>query len=158
MALEIERKFIVAGDAWRNVIETTKSIVQAYIAVDGDTSVRVRITDNEKAQITVKIGISAMIRNEFEYVIPIADARALADANVDRQIEKTRHIVHSGGFVWEVDVFSGALSGVVVAEVEMNSETDDPALPSWLGREVTEDPAYSNAMLATKGLPERNRP
>jgi adenylate cyclase len=74
-------------------------------------------------------------------------------ASRGRLIEKTRHIIKAGDFVWEIDVFAGALSGLVIAEVEMDSESDEPALPPWLGREVTGDPAWTNAVLAIEGMP-----
>ena len=153
MAREIERKFIVDSDDWRTAVETSKTIVQAYLAIDGETSVRVRVSDDGRALLTVKLGVSDMTRDEFEYPVPIADARAMVAASRGRLIEKTRHIVSVEGFVWEVDVFAGALDGLVVAEVEMASEEDDPPLPAWLGREVTGDPAWTNAVLATDGRP-----
>ncbi|MEM5472432.1 CYTH domain-containing protein [Hoeflea sp. AS60] len=152
MAKEIERKFIVDGDAWRDAVEASKTIVQAYLAVDGETSVRVRITDGNQARLTVKVGASAMTRDEFEYPIPLDDAQAMMNESRGRMIEKTRHIIPAGPFVWEVDVFGGALAGLVIAEVEMRSEDDDPALPSWLGREVTGDRTFSNAVLAIEGM------
>lgn len=154
MAKEIERKFIVDSDAWRAAAETSKAIVQAYVAIDGDTSVRVRISDGAEARLTLKAGAAGITRDEFEYPVPLEDAREMVAASRGRLIEKTRHIIPLGGFVWEVDVFEGALAGLVVAEVEMRSEEDDPVLPPWLGREVTGDPAWTNAMLATDGWPE----
>tara|TARA_R110002020_G_scaffold34066_22_gene103677 strand:+ start:7196 stop:7672 length:477 start_codon:yes stop_codon:yes gene_type:complete len=158
MALEIERKFLVDNDAWRGVVETSKAIVQAYVAVDGGTSLRVRIYDDTSARLTVKVGVSEMTRHEYEYSIPLADARAMAETSRGRLIEKTRHLVHVEGFVWEVDVYEGRLAGLVTAEVEMGSESDDPALPPWLGREVTGDPAWTNAMLAISGRPRETHP
>lgn len=154
MALEIERKFIVDSDAWRAAAATSKSIVQAYVAIDGETSVRVRINDGTEAWLNVKIGVSEMTRDEFEYAVPLEDAREMVAASRDRLIEKTRHIIPLDGHVWEVDVYAGALAGLVVAEVELLSEDDEPTLPPWLGREVTGDPAWTNAVLATDGWPE----
>lgn len=153
MALEIERKFLVESDAWRGAAERTNTIIQAYLAIDGDTSVRVRVSNGDKAQITIKLGVSALSRDEFEYPLPLADAEAMIAASRGRLIEKTRHIVPFDGFDWEVDVYEGALDGLVTAEVELQSETDEPALPDWLGRELTGDAAWSNAMLATHGKP-----
>jgi len=148
---------MVDSNAWRDAVEKSHSIVQAYMAIDGETSVRVRIYDDKQARLTVKIGISDLTRHEFEYPVPLDDARTMAVASRDRMIEKIRHIIPIDGFVWEVDVFAGALSGLVIAEVEMNSDNDDPSLPSWLGREVTGDPAWSNAMLAAQGWPGNAR-
>ena len=153
MALEIERKFLVENGGWRAAVEESRHIVQAYVALDGDVSVRVRITDMQRARLTVKYGQNSMTRDEFEYPIPLEDARKMV-AMSNRLIRKTRHIISFEGFVWEVDVYEGDLAGLVIAEVEMQSEADDPALPRWLGREVTGDGAWSNATLAVKGLPE----
>ncbi|WP_417434192.1 CYTH domain-containing protein [Hoeflea sp.] len=153
MALEIERKFLVENDSWRDAVETSRSIVQAYVAIDGDTSLRVRIYDGTNAWLTVKVGVSEMTRHEYEYSIPLADARAMAEASCGRLIEKTRHVLTIEGFAWEVDVYEGRLAGLVTAEVEMASESDAPALPAWLGREVTGEAAWSNAILAINGLP-----
>ncbi|KGF68468.1 adenylate cyclase [Hoeflea sp. BAL378] len=158
MAREIERKFIVDSDAWRAGVETSRAIVQAYLAIDGDTSVRVRISCDAEARLAVKFGVSDMTRDEFEYPVPLEDARQMVAANPARRIEKTRHILRSGGYLWEVDVFEGRLAGLVIAEVEMGSEDETPALPAWLGREVTGEAAWSNAMLATHGWPEGARP
>ncbi|WP_425419870.1 CYTH domain-containing protein [Oricola indica] len=154
MAREIERKFLVGSDAWRSEVETSRHIVQAYVALDTNTSVRVRISDGRKARLTVKFGLSHMVREEFEYEIPVEDARQMVSASRGRLVEKTRYHVRHEGFVWEVDEYAGALAGLVIAEVEMQSEDDAPALPAWLGREVTGDGAWSNARLAVNGLPE----
>ncbi|MBC7284846.1 CYTH domain-containing protein [Hoeflea sp.] len=154
MAKEIERKFLVAGNAWRDAAQSSRTLLQAYLAIDGETSARVRILDGEEAWLTVKLGVSEMTRDEFEYPVPLDDARTMVEASRGRVIEKTRHIIKSDGYVWEVDVFEGALAGLVMAEVEMGAEDETPALPSWLGREVTGDPAWTNAALATEGWPE----
>lgn len=158
MALEIERKFLVEGDGWREAPETTRHICQAYVALDGAASVRVRIYDDRHARLTVKFDRSKMSRDEFEYPVPVEDARQMVRASRGRVIEKTRYTISLDGFVWEIDVYEGALSGLVIAEVEMQSETDTPTLPDWLGREVTGDAAWSNATLAANGLPAEARP
>ena len=150
MAKEIERKFLVRSDGWRSAVETKSALKQGYIASMDDRSVRVRILDSRKARLTIKIGRSAITRDEFEYDIPIADAKELLQNAIGIVIEKTRYRVPYEGFVWEVDVFAGEHRGLVIAEVEMTAETDDPALPAWLGREVTGDFRYSNQALATE--------
>lgn len=157
MALEIERKFLVDNGAWRAGVETSSRIVQAYVALDGDVSVRIRIRDGLRARLTVKVGQSGITRDEFEYPIPIDDARRMVEMSRHRLVEKTRHIVPHKGFIWEVDAYEGALAGLVIAEVELRDVADDPALPAWLGHEVTGDRAWSNATLAEKGLPESLR-
>ncbi|RUM09333.1 CYTH domain-containing protein [Rhizobium chutanense] len=150
MAKEIERKFLVRSDGWRSAVETKSVLRQGYIASMDDRSARVRILDDSKAKLTIKIGRSAITRDEFEYDIPIADAKELLQNAIGIVIEKTRYRVPHEGFVWEVDVFTGEHRGLVIAEVEMSAETDNPPLPAWLGREVTGDFRYSNQALATE--------
>ena len=150
MAKEIERKFLVRSDGWRSAVETRSVLRQGYIASMDDRSVRVRILDGNSARLTIKIGRSAITRDEFEYDIPVADAKELLQNAIGIVIEKTRYRVPYEGFVWEVDVFAGEHRGLVIAEVEMTAETDNPALPAWLGREVTGDFRYSNRALATE--------
>ncbi|OLP61150.1 adenylate cyclase [Xaviernesmea oryzae] len=152
MAKEIERKFLVASDDWRQEVEDSSTIRQGYIASMSDRSVRVRILGQDRARLTIKIGRSLMSRDEFEYDIPVRDAEELLQAAFGTVIEKTRHCIRRDGYVWEVDVFSGAHQGLVVAEVEMQAEDEQPALPAWLGQEVTGDERYSNLVLATSGV------
>ena len=157
MAIEIERKFLVRGNAWKQEADTGRFMTQAYVFTNGDRSARVRITD-KSAKLTIKFGSGSMSRTEFEYQIPYDDAVEMTAKAQGRVIEKTRYEVVHEDFVWEVDVFAGALEGLVVAEVEMGSEEDDPPLPPWLGREVTGDPAWTNAVLATDGRPADAHP
>lgn len=119
-----------------------------------DRSVRVRIHGNKRARLTIKIGKSALVRNEYEYDLPMNDARELLTQAIGIVIEKRRFRIPHKGFTWEVDVYEGALEGLTVAEVEMKRETDLPNLPAWLGREITGDRRYSNQALATEGLLE----
>lgn len=149
MAKEIERKFLVADRSWQTHAKDAATLRQAYIASGPDRSVRVRISSKKKARLTIKIGNSGLVRDEFEYDIPLKEAEELLTHAIGNVIEKVRHKVKFGDFVWEVDEFKGALSGLVMAEVEMTSTEDRPELPSWLGREVTGDPDYSNHSLAT---------
>jgi CYTH domain-containing protein len=153
MAKEIERKFLVSSGHWRNDADAGTDLRQAYVVTMEDRSVRVRILSGERAKLTVKIGKSALVRDEFEYDLPLADALDLLSQAVGRVIEKTRYRVPVGDFLWEIDVYRGELSGLVVAEVEMASVDDDPALPFWIGREVTGDRRYSNQFLALDGMP-----
>ncbi|OJF96593.1 CYTH domain-containing protein [Pararhizobium antarcticum] len=153
MAKEIERKFLVSGDGWRSEAETGSVFQQAYIVTMDDRSVRVRIADGKSARMTLKVGKSAVVRDEFEYEIPLSDALAMIDLAVGIVIEKTRYRVPFHGFVWEVDVYDGALQGLVIAEVEMRSEDDRPDLPDWIGREVSGERRFSNQYLALDGRP-----
>lgn len=152
MAKEIERKFLVASDGWRKTADGGTRFLQAYIVTMDDRSVRVRLMDETRANLTIKIGAGSMTRDEFEYEIPIADAKEMMSKAVGLIIEKTRYELEHCGFVWEVDVYAGAHEGLVVAEVELDAEGDTPDLPSWLGTEVTGDPHYSNQYLSTSPL------
>ena len=146
MAREIERKFLVIGDAWRALAE---GVVyrQGYLSTDADRTLRVR-TVGAKGYLTVKGITVGATRTEFEYEIPVADADAMLDELCLRPIiEKTRHKIPFDGLVWEVDVFAGDNDGLVVAEVELASEDQEFRRPDWIGEEVTDDPRYYNANL-----------
>jgi CYTH domain-containing protein len=147
MAKEIERKFLVRGDGWRSFVSRTRLLRQAYIASMDDRSVRVRLENGHIATLTVKIG-RTMTRDEFEYAIPTSDAEELLGTAIGLIIRKTRHVVPFKGFTWEVDVFEGAHAGLIIAEVEMDDESDRPELPDWVGEEVTGQYRYSNQALA----------
>lgn len=152
MAKEIERKFLVASDSWRDIADSGTRFLQAYIVTMDDRSVRIRLMDDTRAKLTIKIGSGSMTRDEFEYEISVAEAKDMMSMAVGLIIEKTRYEVKHLGYVWEVDVYSGAHEGLVVAEVELVAEGDTPALPDWLGAEVTGDPHYSNQYLSTSPL------
>ncbi len=152
MATEIERKFLVTGDGWRNVASTSSRFLQAYVAAAEDRSVRVRIVDGKHAKLTIKLGKNLIARDEFEYDIPLADAEEMAKAATGIVLEKTRHRIDHEGYTWEIDVFGGTYVGLVVAEVELESETAQPDIPSWIGQEITGDRRYSNAVMATEDL------
>jgi adenylate cyclase len=148
MAKEIERKFLVDSDGWRSAANRGTRLLQAYVVTMDDRSARVRLMDDERAKLTVKISNGSMTRDEFEYDIPVADAKDMMSKAIGLVIEKTRYEVKHGGFVWEVDVYAGAHEGLVIAEVELSAEGDTPDLPNWLGAEVTGDPLYSNQSLS----------
>lgn len=149
MATEIERKFLVTSDGWKPDVVRHRDIRQAYLAVTEQNTVRVRI-DGSAAFLTVKSGGAGLSRQEFEYPIPLADAEHLLAVRTGRVIEKRRHIVPAGALNWEIDVFGGDLAGLVIAEIELPSETTEIAKPDWLGAEVTGDARYGNAQLATR--------
>lgn len=151
MAQEIERKFLVKDDAWKELGGERTRIVQAYIASGEKAQLRVRIRDDEMAVLTVKSRDPGMVRAEFEYPIPIADARAMLALRSGSLIEKTRTVLRHADVQWEVDVFEGKLQGLVIAEVELDDAAGDVELPPWVGREVTDDPRYYNAALAMSG-------
>ncbi|HTU09675.1 MAG TPA: CYTH domain-containing protein [Allosphingosinicella sp.] len=147
MGLEIERKFLVEGEAWRAEVTGAGAIRQNYLARGQGLSVRVR-TKSERAWLTVKAGMDALARHEFEYEVPLADAEAMLALCPGPAIEKVRHLVPAAnGLVWEVDAFEGKLAGLVLAEIELPSADTPFARPAWLGREVTDDPSYLNSNL-----------
>lgn len=148
MALEIERKFLVSDPAWRAAAAGRSSIVQFYVIVDADRSLRVRIRDDVSATMTVKIGEGARRREEFIYPLPLADALSMRDAAIGRVLKKIRHLVAWRGRIFEIDEFAGPLVGLVVAELETEDEVPDVDLPPWLGPEVTDDRRYLNVNLA----------
>ena len=146
MGREIERKFLVVSDTWRESADAVR-MVQGYLSPGPPMSVRVRIEGNE-ASLNIKESLLEIGRAEFEYPIPVPDAEAMLERCVGQIVSKTRHRVRHGGHVWEVDVFEGDNAGLVVAEVELTSETDVVILPPWVGREVSTDPRYRNTYLA----------
>lgn len=147
MAAEIERKFLVADDSWRDGSRGVR-IAQGYLSQDPDRTVRVRLA-GEKAWITIKGRTQGITRAEFEYAIPPADARELLGLCLPSVIDKTRHEIRHGGHVWEVDVFHGGNDGLIVAEVELSDENETPEMPPWVGEEVSDDARYFNSHLAT---------
>lgn len=151
MPFEIERKFLVETDSWRGDAAPTR-IRQGYLATSPTLSVRIRRA-GEAAFMTVKGG-AGVVRTEYEYTIPVGDADEMLDTLCARPlIEKRRHLVPVAGVQWEVDEFDGALAGLVLAELELDSADQPVELPDWVGREVTDDPRYLNANLARCGLP-----
>jgi len=150
MAREIERKFLVVDDGWRSEAGPPVRYRQGYVFADEHVAVRVR-TAGAAAFLTLKAEVTALVRDEFEYAIPLADAEAmLAGLCRGGLVEKVRYTLDRPGGHWTVDVFAGANDGLVVAEVELAAEADDPARPPWLGAEVTADPRYRNAALAAR--------
>lgn len=148
MALEIERKFLVVNSDYRTSAVAVKSIAQGYLCTDPDTTVRVRIAGSE-AFLTVKSRNRGAVRGEWEYEIPLEDARELMACCGKRTLEKKRYIVEAeNGLRWEVDEFGGRHAGLVVAEIELPSEDTPFALPSFVGQEVTGDVAYYNSTLS----------
>ncbi len=144
MGIEIERKFRVKEGTWRNVKGTRYR--QGYLSSAKERNVRVR-TLADKAYLTIKgIAIGAS-RMEFEYEIPLQDADELLAICEKPLIEKTRYKVQVGGFVWEVDEFFRENQGLIIAEVELESEDQEFPKPDWVREEVTGDPRYFNSNL-----------
>ncbi|QDH70496.1 CYTH domain-containing protein [Lysobacter alkalisoli] len=155
MALEIERKFLVAGDGWRSTAHEVVPMAQGYLndlaAMDSGAmkaSVRVRIA-GDQAFLNLKSRELGHTRQEFDYPIPVEDARGLLALCVGGLVEKRRHHVHVGGHLWEVDEFLGDNAGLVVAEIELTNADEAFERPDWLGAEVTDSLRYYNLALAS---------
>ncbi len=146
MFSEIERKFLVADDSWRNGTLGVR-IAQGYLSQDPDRTVRVRIA-GEKAWLTIKGRTKGITRAEFEYAIPLEDARSLLELCLPSVIDKTRYEISHAGHLWEVDDFHGENDGLVIAELELADEEISPELPPWVGAEVSADARYFNSCLA----------
>ena len=147
MGVEIERKFLVASEAWRPQTSAQTRFSQGYLSRDPARTVRVRIA-GERAFLTIKGATTGATRAEFEYEVPVSDAAQLLALSDGPLVEKIRHLCVFEGMTWEVDEFLGANAGLVVAEIELEAEGQAFAMPAWLGDEVTGDARYVNANLA----------
>lgn len=151
MGLEIERKFLVLGEGWRQPAERQQRFSQGYLSRDPARTVRVRLSGNsasEQAFLTIKGKTLGATRAEFEYEIPPAEARQLLGLCEGPLIDKIRHLCEFQGKTWEVDEFFGDNASLIVAEIELGSEDETFGRPDWLGEEVTGDARYYNANLA----------
>ncbi|MFT5685843.1 MAG: adenylate cyclase [Myxococcota bacterium] len=145
MGTEIERKFLVTSEVWRQE-GAGERMQQGYLSVDPERTVRIRLTGS-LARVTIKGRTIGASRPEFEYDIPPEDARQLLALCIPPLIDKTRYRVPHGAHTWEVDEFHGDNAGLVVAEVELSVEGEPVLLPDWVGEEVTEQVAYYNSSL-----------
>jgi adenylate cyclase len=146
MGIEIERKFLVNGEAWKD-LSTGTTYRQGYLSTEKERTVRVR-TINDKGFLTIKGLTRGASRAEFEYDIPADDANQLLDELCLKPlIEKKRYKIQHDGLIWEVDAFFGENDGLIVAEIELESEDQMFTKPEWVGAEVTGDPRYYNANL-----------
>ena len=155
MGIEIERKFLVTSDAWRAAAHEVVAMAQGYLndlaMVEGGAqkaSVRVRI-QGDAAYLNIKSRELGHTRQEFDYPIPVDEARALLALCVGGLIDKRRHLVRHGGLLWEVDEFLGDNAGLVVAEVELQHAGQPFDKPGWAGTEVTDQSRYYNLALAS---------
>lgn len=156
MGIEIERKFLVTGDGWRAAAHKVVPMAQGYIndqkAMDTGAmkaSVRVRIA-GEEAFLNLKSRELGHTRQEYDYAIPVDDARGLLALCVGGMVDKRRHYVNHEGHLWEVDEFLGDNAGLVVAEIELSSADEVFVRPEWIGAEVTDAIRYYNLALATR--------
>ena len=152
--IEIERKFLVKGDAWRGLAEPLR-IRPGYVATKDGMTVRVRIVGGE-AFITLKDRAIGLVRHEFEYPIPVGDAETILDTMCGNLVEKNRYRIPAKepGLVWEVDEYFGANAPLVTAEIELPDENTVVQLPDWIGLEVTNDHRYKNNNLAVHPFSE----
>ncbi|MDQ2078666.1 CYTH domain-containing protein [Xanthobacteraceae bacterium Astr-EGSB] len=148
MSVEIERKFLVRSDAWRELVTARKRVRQAYLARDGKASIRVRIVDDRVATLSIKSRPAELRRLELEYPLPLLDAERLMLLRSGAVIEKIRHIVPIGDLTWEVDTFLGDNAGLIIAEVELTHTDQTVAIEAWIGHEITGQARYYNSALA----------
>ncbi len=163
MPLEIERKFLVTGDGWRAAAHEVVPMAQGYIndmAAMGEggqkASVRVRI-QGDAAYLNLKSLQLGHTRQEFDYPIPVEDARALLALCVGGRVEKRRHYVRHAGHLWEVDEFLGENAGLIVAEIELDAADETFVKPDWIGKQVTDGRRYYNLALASRPYAQWSR-
>ncbi|MCH5216083.1 MAG: CYTH domain-containing protein [Muribaculaceae bacterium] len=153
MAVEIEHKYLVINDSYRNCFVSKYEIAQGYLSRDSHRTVRVRLCD-DKACLTIKGITQNDSRSEYEYSIPHKDAEELLNLCLPHVIYKTRYVVTFDGFNWEIDEFHGSLEGLVIAEIELSASEQKYTLPPFVGSNVTNDSRFYNSNLSTNGLPQ----
>ena len=147
MGREIERKFLVKGEGWREAATRRTRMRQGYLSDGMSRSIRIRL-EGDRAAINIKSSRDGIQRLEFEYPVPVEDAVAMLDhVALKPLIEKTRYEVPVGEHLWEVDVFEGDNSGLIVAEVELGAVDEVFERPEWAGEEVSHDHRYYNVSL-----------
>lgn len=148
MATEIEHKFLLRDDRWRQQIERSVRIRQGYLTSDARCSVRVRVADNQ-GFLNLKSGTLGIQRSEYEYPIPLNEAEEILDTLCEKPLlEKTRYYLHFREHLWEIDEFAGDNAGLIVAEVELSRSDESFARPEWVGEDVSHDMRYYNSQLA----------
>lgn len=148
MAIEIEHKFLLANDGWREHISRSVRYRQGYLSSQPTSSIRVR-TSNDRAWLNIKTATIGTHRHEYEYEIPPADANEILDSLCKKPlIEKVRYFVTDNGNLWEIDEFEGENQGLIVAEIELDETGQTFSKPPWIGLEVTGDLRYYNNNLA----------
>ena len=150
MPVEIERKFLLANDGWRNEVVRHCAMRQGYLgAPGGKASIRVRL-EGDRARLNIKSSVVGDTRDEYEYEIPVSEATEMLDNLCIGRVEKVRHYIERDGLTWEIDEFQGDNEGLVVAEVELSHAEQSVPSPPWLGREITTEARYYNHSLAIK--------
>jgi adenylate cyclase len=146
VGVEIERKFLLKDTGWRELANPV-DYFQGYLVADGERTVRIRVA-GEDGFITIKGKSNGMSRKEFEYPIPLDDARDLFSLCINHLVEKRRSKIEWEGKTWEIDEFAGDNEGLILAEIELASEEESFTLPPWIGEEVTGDLRYYNSYLS----------
>ncbi|WP_027377150.1 CYTH domain-containing protein [Kaistella palustris] len=150
MPLEIERKFLVDREKWNKIEKSTgEHFRQGYLLTDPQKTIRVRKTA-DKGFLTIKGISTGATRSEFEYEIPVTEAQELLDQFAVSELSKIRYKISFGGKLWEVDEFLGDNQGLIIAEIELESEDEDFGIPGFVGREVTGEGKYYNSNLTLK--------
>ncbi len=150
MAIEVEHKFLLANSDWRKDIQKSIKYKQGYLSAQPTSSIRIRTTD-QHAWLNIKSATIGTSRLEFEYEIPLDDADIILNTLCGKPlVEKTRHLIPIGRFIWEIDEFEGDNLGLVIAEIELTKQGENFPKPSWLGSEVSGDLRYYNNNLAKK--------
>ena len=147
MAVEIERKYLLKNDNWRGIVDNGTEYIQGYLVGSKNASVRIRI-EGDHAYLNIKSATLGVRRQEFEYPVPLDEAREILETLCEQPlIKKKRYHVTFGGNTWEIDEFEGENAGLIVAEIELPDEDIMPDLPDWVGEEVSDDPRYYNVSL-----------
>lgn len=145
--IEIERRFLLRNDTWRQHAGEPQVLQQGYLSVEKECTIRVRIV-GEQAWLTIKGYISDASRSEFEYPIPVHEARAMLATLCPFKLEKHRYTLEYKGFIFEIDEFFGENAPLVVVELELPSEETEFPKPDWLGEEITSHGKFTNAYLS----------
>jgi len=146
MGMEIERKYLLINDDWRPLGVPVRYI-QGYLLADSEVTIRVRVND-QNGYLTIKGRLQGFSRQEYEYIIPLDEALELLGMCTIPVIDKFRTKVLFEGKIWEIDEFAGENIGLIVAEIELESEDETFSIPHWIGEEVTGDIRYYNSYLA----------
>lgn len=148
--MEIERKFLVDHEKWEKLEKPSpKHIIQAYLVSSPEKTIRVR-TKETKGYLTIKGPTVGISRSEFEYEIPLEDAKQLIAQFAEKTIEKYRYEIKFGNHLWEVDEFQGKLAGLIIAEIELEAENEQFEKPDWVTEDVSMDQQYFNSNLVEK--------
>ena len=154
MGIEIERRFLVENEDWKSQVLLSEDFSQAYLNSSfNEWTIRVRIIDKNQSYITLKSSINGLVNYEFEYSIPIKDALEILNLS-KYKITKTRYQLKVNNKNWVVDSFAGSNSSLKIAEIELNSESEQIQIPPWCGQEITGLKSLSNASLAKTPISE----